>query len=294
MRESHRRSTRRLQLSLCAVFAAALVSLARPAPAAFHLAVIDEVMTSYDGDDSVQFVEIRMLFMFQNFVQNSVLAAFDAQGNHVGDLLVAGANLTNHGDGVRWVVGTEAFQTASALTPDFVMPAGMLPPAGGMVCFGGGAGAVFPQDPGTWDRTDFRNYVDCLAYGTYAGSANSRTGNPTPLSPVGHSLQRMSNSAPPDNATDFACAETATPENNAADTVELPATASCEPAPPCPGDCNMDGQATLNEIIRIVNVALGLVALGPCSPADTDGDGILAIDELVAAVASNLDECGAG
>jgi hypothetical protein len=234
-----------------------------------------------------------MMFMFQNFVGKSVFAAFDAQGSYVGDLVVVPANLVNHGDGVRWIIGTERFQTVSGLAADFVMPAGVLPAAGGMVCFGGGFGAVFPQEPDSWERTNFANYVDCLAYGNYAGPSNLRIGSPTPLGAAGHSLQRVSISAPPDNATDFACAETASPQNNDATTVELPATEGCEPAPPCPGDCNGDRRAALDEVIRIVNVALGLVDLASCTAADTDGDGSLAIDELVAAVASALDECAA-
>jgi hypothetical protein len=291
MRESNRRST---LLRLCVALVAALLFTARPLQAAFHIAVIDEVMTSYAGDDEVQFVEVRMLFMFQNIVGMSVFAAFDAQGNYIDDVLVVPANVTNHGDGVRWIIGTEKFQTVSGLTPDFIMPAGILPVAGGIVCFGGGSGAFVPQDPNSWDRTNFQNYVDCVAYGTYAGPSNLRIGTPTSITAAGHSLQRVSVTTPPDNATNFACADSATPQNNAAAMETLPATVPCQAAPPCPGDCNMDGEATLDEIIRIVNVALGLAELGPCSPADTNEDGQLAIDELVAAVASTVTECPAG
>jgi hypothetical protein len=294
MRNRSSLSTRRSFLPLCLAVVATSMLSARPLHAVFHLAVIDEVLTSYDGNDAVQFVEIRMTFMFQNFVNRSVLAAFDAEGNYLDDLLVANRDLTNHGDGVRWIVGTEAFQAASGLAPDFVMPADLLPAEGGMVCFGGGANAIAPQDPDSWERTDFRNYVDCLAYGTYAGSTNLRIGNPEPFSPAGHSLQRIAMSGPPDNATDFDCAETATPENNAAATVELPATEPCEVAPLCPGDCDLDGLATLDEVIRIVNVALDRDDLGPCFSADTDNDGVVAIDELLVVVANNLNDCGAG
>jgi hypothetical protein len=270
---------------------AALLFAARPVQAAFHIAVIDEVLTSYGGDDEVQFVEVRMMFMFQNFVTDSVFAAFDAEGNYIDDILVVPANVTNHGDGVRWIIGTEKLQATSGLTPDFIMPAGILPVAGGMVCFGGGFGAVFPQEPDSWDRTNFQNYVDCVAYGSYSGPTNLRIGTASPASPAGHSLQRVSVTTPPDNATNFACADTATPQNNAAAMVELAATVACQAAPPCPGDCNDDGQADLDEIIRIINVALGLAELGPCSPADADGNGQLSIDELVAAVASGVTSC---
>ena len=55
------------------------------AQALFHLAVIDEVMTSYDGDASVQFVEIRMLAIAQAFLTGTVLGAFDPNGAYLGD-----------------------------------------------------------------------------------------------------------------------------------------------------------------------------------------------------------------
>jgi hypothetical protein len=333
MRELGDRSARNLRLSLGVALAAALILAPRPLQAAFHIAVIDEVMTSYDGDDTVQFVEVRMMFLFQNVVGNSVFAAFDADGNYIDDILVVPSNVTNHGDGVRWIIGTEGLQTASGLTPDFIIPAGILPVAGGMVCFGGGFGAFTPADPDTWERTDFQNYIDCLAYGTYAGPTNRHVGTPNSASGAGHSLQRVSITAPPDNATNFACADTATPQNNAGDIVELPATQSCTDsptasptgtaatpteaptdtptstptasptaatptatptAPTCAGDCNNDGRAELDEIVRIVNVALRDGALGPCANADTDGDGHVGIDELVAVVANGLNECAAG
>lgn len=114
--------------------------MAWPARALFHLAVIDEFSTSYDGDPSAQFIEIRMLAGFQTFVRNAVFAAFDANGDYIGDILVVPANVPNGGGDVRWLIGTQAFTDASGVTPDFVMPAGILPSGGGMVCFGGGGG----------------------------------------------------------------------------------------------------------------------------------------------------------
>lgn len=79
----------------------------------FHAEVIDEVMTSYGGDATAQFIEVRMLAGAQTFVSHSVLAAFDTRGAYIGDILVMPNDLTNGGNGVRWLVGTMAFQTAS-------------------------------------------------------------------------------------------------------------------------------------------------------------------------------------
>jgi hypothetical protein len=202
-----------------------LLVLAAPSGrAAFHFAHIDEVLTSYGGDAGVQFVEIEMEEIIQNILTDSVFAAFDTSGAYVADILVVPGNVANAGAGVRWIVGTAQFAVASGLTPDFVMPDGILPTTGGMVCYGGGGG-ILPAPPGSWDRTDFANYVDCVAYGTYAGPSNALIGTPTPRDGDGHSLERVSGTN--DNAADFICGDPATPENNAGTTATLPATTPC-------------------------------------------------------------------
>jgi hypothetical protein len=195
----------------------------RPAHALFHLAVIDEVMTSYSGNPSSQFVEIRMLSGSQNLVGNSVLGAFDAAGAYIGDVLVVPGNVANHGLGVRWIMGTAQFQTDSGLTADFIMPPGIIATGGGMVCWG--APGIVPPGPGTWDHTIATNYVDCLAYGTYAGPGNPLIGAPTPLDADGHSLQRTTNTS--NNLADFTCADPATPEDNNGVSANMTATTVC-------------------------------------------------------------------
>lgn len=198
--------------------------------AAFHAVVFDEVVTSYGGDPDVQFIEMRMTFPFQNLTTHSIFAAFDDTGTYIGDILEVPSDLPNQGNGVRWLVGTSEFQTTSALAPDFIMPPGILPTAGGMVCYGGGQSQLLPEDPPDWDRNDFTNYVDCLAYGTYAGTTNSLITAPTPLDGDGHSLQRVGNTY--NNLNDFACGDPITPQNNNAASASLPATTFCGA---CPG-----------------------------------------------------------
>ena len=204
-----------------------VLGCAGAAHAVFHIVDIDEVMTSYGGDATKQFIEMRMLAPFQNAVANSVFAAFDSTGAYVGDILVVPGNLTNEGTDVRWLIGTANFQTATGLAPDFPMPTGVLPTGGGMVCFGGGGGLI-PQNPPSWSRTTFSNYVDCVAYGTYSGPTNALIGTPTSLDGDGHSLQRIGSTH--NNSADFSCADPATPENNAGMSASMAATAPC-PAP---------------------------------------------------------------
>ncbi len=204
-----------------------LFSAARPAHALFHFAVIDEVMTSYGGDPNVQFVEVKMLLSSQQFVTDAVLGAFDASGTYLGDVLILPNNVSNSGADVRFLMATQAFETASGLTPDFSMPAG-LPTGDGMVCWGA-PGASVP-DPNGWDHSDPGRYVDCVAYGNYSGPTPS--GTPTPLDGDGHSLLRISNSN--DNETDFICGDPANPENNDGATVDLAATTPCPVEPVIP------------------------------------------------------------
>jgi hypothetical protein len=291
-------------LAVITVVAAVLLHAGR-APAVFHLAVIDEVMTSYDGDAEVQFIEVRMLASLQNIVANSVFAAFDSDGEYIGDILVVPSNVGNSGDGVRWLIGTSAFSTASGVFPDFVMPAGVLPTAGGMVCFGGGGGIV-PQNPPSWDRADFATYVDCLAYGTYSGPSNVRIGTPTSLNADGHGLQRTQNTG--NNAADFACADPATPQNNAGMTASMSATTPCTgndtptPTPTgvptgtvsaCVGDCDGGGTVTVNELIRGVNISLGLQPLSECPSFNCQGTGMVPVSCLIQGVNNSLDGCPA-
>jgi len=208
------------------VFVVALTLLApRSASALFHLANIEEVATSYGGDNTAQFVEIRMLSGSQNLVMNSVLAAFDTSGVYTGDVLVVPGNVANSGATVRWIMATASFQTASGLTADFTMPAGL--PQAGMICWG--APGVLPPAPGSWDHSNPLNYVGCLAYNGYTGPSNILIGTPTPLDGIGHSLVRINSTN--DNNTDFTCGDPLTPTNNVPATASLAATTAC-PAPP--------------------------------------------------------------
>ena len=210
---------------------AALAGSPQPAAALFHIAVIDEVMTSYGGDDAAQFVEIRMEFDGQTVTQNSVLAAFAADGSFLGDVLVVPDSIENGGDGLHWLMGTTAFETAAGIQVDFEFTAGLVTQSG-MICWG--APGIVPPDPPDWDREDLTNYVDCVAYGAYTGPTHAHSGTPSPLSPDGHSLRRIGHTE--NNAADFACGDPADPTNNDGTAGSLAATTPC---PAC-GDGNVD------------------------------------------------------
>jgi CSLREA domain-containing protein len=79
------------------------------------------------------------------------------------------------------------------------------------------------------------------------------------------------------------------------------ATASATPTPTpratatlCVGDCNGDGIVTVNEIILMVDIALGYLPASACTAGDADHDGSVTISEIVAAVNSALNGCPCG
>ena len=226
----------------------AILLLPARSQALFHISVIDEVLASLDGDASQQFIEVRMLFGAQNLVSNAVIAAFDADGDYVEDILILPNDVPNGINGASWIAATSAFQTAQSFTADFTMPA-KIPLGGGMICWGA-PGVLPPADPTSWDHSDPDNYVDCLAYGTYSGPSNHLVGTPTTLVAEGHSLTRLSETD--DNAADFACADVATPTNNAGQITEVAATT------PCGGGGRASGiQVTPDEKGVLVNKDVG-------------------------------------
>lgn len=60
----------------------------------------------------------------------------------------------------------------------------------------------------------------------------------------------------------------------------------------CGGDCDGDGTVAINELVRAVGVALGSTPLAQCAAADGNGDGGVTIAELIAAVNAALGGCG--
>ncbi|MGH7788243.1 MAG: putative Ig domain-containing protein [Candidatus Binatia bacterium] len=68
----------------------------------------------------------------------------------------------------------------------------------------------------------------------------------------------------------------------------LPVLMLARPAAACVGDCNLDGQVAVNELVQGVFIALG-GAVAVCQPFDADGNGAVEIPELIAAVQAALD-----
>lgn len=92
-------------------------------------------------------------------------------------------------------------------------------------------------------------------------------------------------------------APSATPTSSStpSDTRLLSATPSPSPQPSattsviCSGDCNGDGSVTIDELLTMVNLALG--SMQGCTAGDTNRDAKITIDEILAAVDKALNGC---
>jgi hypothetical protein len=91
--------------------------------------------------------------------------------------------------------------------------------------------------------------------------------------------------------------DTPTPAFPTVTTTALPsavptATQTTRPRP-CVGDCDASGEVMVNELIIMVNVALGTADVGACSAGDRDGNGTIDITEITAAVSNAVGGCSA-
>jgi hypothetical protein len=62
----------------------------------------------------------------------------------------------------------------------------------------------------------------------------------------------------------------------------------------CAGDCNADQAVTVDEILTMVNIALGNASATACLGGDTTRDAEITVDEILAAVTKALNGCPAG
>jgi len=62
----------------------------------------------------------------------------------------------------------------------------------------------------------------------------------------------------------------------------------------CVGDCNGNGQVTVDEILTLVNIALGKAQLSDCGAGDANNDGQITVDEILTAVNNALNGCAGG
>jgi hypothetical protein len=83
-------------------------------------------------------------------------------------------------------------------------------------------------------------------------------------------------------------AGTPTASPSPTETPSPPATSTS--TPPCPGDCNGDGMVTINELLSLVDTALGTAELA-CTAGDLDANGMIGVNEILTAINRALTSC---
>lgn len=122
----------------------------------------------------------------------------------------------------------------------------------------------------------------------------SPTPTPTSITPV--SATQTATAATPGTATPTSVATatgspaTATATTVATATVSPPLTPTT-PSEVCVGDCDGDGEVMVNELVTMVNIALGNADVSTCLAGDPSGNGEITINELVIAVNNALNGC---
>ncbi len=62
------------------------------------------------------------------------------------------------------------------------------------------------------------------------------------------------------------------------------------PASACTGNCDATCSVTVDQIIAMVNIAIGTAPISACRAGDTNGDGAVTIEEIVAAVGDAIND----
>ena len=282
-----------LRLSLLSlVLGFSWLSSQREAAAIYHIAAISEVMSGFNGDPDVQYLEIRMDAPGQHLVSRTVLSVFDEDSvPPLNEVMILPNDLPNSGTNLRWLIATQAFVDLTGLTPDFIMPPDFLTPKG-MVCWGA---PEVPQPPEDWNHIFPFFYTDCVSYGGYAGppAAPHAPAHPSPPGDGEKALQRVfpnpiTESGLPGEAYELYCAPPA-PSVGELTALHLDAPPDAEAFfACCPTPRNNAGQTVFMGIDDdndgLPNCHEGEVGTDP-AVADTDQDGCSDGQEVVNSVA---------
>ena len=184
----------------------ALLGIALPASATFHLMKVVEVFPGTAVAPNAQYVVIQMYAGGQQFVSGHAITVFDRTGALVGTITFPG-DLNNGASQAKILIATTQAQTFFGVNADLVMSPALLS-AGGKVCWA--------------------NNIDCVSWGNYNGS---NVGVGTPFNAGGGGLtfgraakRRLDIVAPNttlnagddtnNSANDFVASDTPAPRNN--------------------------------------------------------------------------------
>ena len=274
--------------------AAVLWLIPCPAFASFHLMQIVEVFPGTTEQPDAQYIMLQMYFGGQTFVTGHSITVFDATNAPL-DIFTFGSDVDNGNNQATILIATPAAQTLFGVMPDLPMTP-MISPGGGKVCY---------------------ETIDCVSWGSFSGGSISPSPSGTPFNAptglvLGMAMRRnlgadgtLSESDDTNNsATDFLLAAPV-PKNNAGQIGSLPVSETPTPTPTtapavtptptstplCVGDCNSSTDVTVDELLTMVNIALGNADVSACMAGDANHDEQITIDEILAAVNNALNGC---
>jgi len=73
--------------------------------------------------------------------------------------------------------------------------------------------------------------------------------------------------------------------------VTLAHVGACATTTPCVGDCNADLQVTVDELLTMVNIAVGNTDVSTCRAGDANHDGQITVNEILTAAGNALNGC---
>lgn len=264
--------------------AALLVALGALVPlpvfATFHFVKVVEVFPGTTAESTAQYVVLQMYASQQTSVSGHSLKVFDATGASLGTFTFS-HNLSHGATLATMLIATSDAETVFGVMADLEMDA-VIDARGGAVC---------------WD------VVNCVAWGTFSAPTLLPASPGTPFNAPDGLLFDMAmhrNLSAGGAATNFVLAAPA-PKNNAGEVGTVPPTPSVTAtptplpiAPPCVGDCDGGRDVTVDEILTMVNVALGNASISACEAGDANHDGDITVNDIIAAVNAALAGCPGG
>jgi hypothetical protein len=119
--------------------------LAAPAQASFHLYQIVEIYSSADG--TVQYVELFTTASGQNFPLNTSAATLNSTGSTTQTFRVATNYPSGNTANTHVLFATQGFANLGIVTPDYIIPDGFIPVAGGTINYAGVDSVTFTALP---------------------------------------------------------------------------------------------------------------------------------------------------
>ncbi len=164
--------------------------------------IINQVLGSWQGDDTVQFVELLMRSDNQQAFANNADLVFDTAAGDATSrrIFIFQQNVARGVTGARVLIGTSRLETVTGIKPDFVVEPGLIKPIDGRVCY-----RVFDGQGGA-------DVVDCIAYGAFTGETGP-FGKPSRITPDNRALSRIALGGL--NRSDWEGALSPAPQNNA-------------------------------------------------------------------------------